>query len=353
MDFNQFVDEVKGGIKLFLPREYENAQVRIEEVRKLNENYLGITVLKENQIMAPTFNLNQLYEMYQSNPEVSMESIMKNITGVMLDSPKQFDLKNITEYENAKDKLFIRVSSAERNQEILQKVPHQIKEDLAITYHLAISVDDIGRGSTTITNDMLTHYGISEKQLHADAMENSPNVRPVQVMIMGSMIEQLMGMGPETIMRDEPVQNIAEIISKGMGMEREVPMFIITNPQTVDGAGVIFYPEVMDQIGEGFQGNFFILPSSTHETLVIPDNGAFDYQVLEDMVQTINENEVAPEERLSDHVYHYDVKDRVFERADKFEERQKEKAAQLDKNEHTGKEQKMEHPKPKKHEMEL
>ena len=77
MEFNQFVDEVKGGIKLFLPREYENAQIRIEEVRKLNENYLGITVLKENQIMAPTFNLNQLYEMYQSNPEVSMESIMK------------------------------------------------------------------------------------------------------------------------------------------------------------------------------------------------------------------------------------------------------------------------------------
>ena len=50
---------------------------------------------------------------------------------------------------------------------------------------------------------------------------------------------------------------------------------------------------------------------------------------------------------------HYDVKDRVFERADKFAERQKEKAAKLDKNEHTGKEQKMEHPKPKKHAMEL
>lgn len=353
MDFNQFVDEVKGGIKLFLPREYENAQVRIEEVRKLNENYLGITVLKENQIMAPTFNLNQLYEMYQSNPEVSMESIMKNITGVMLDSPKQFDLKNITEYETAKDKLFIRVSSAEKNEEMLQNVPHQMREDLAITYHLAISIDDIGVGSTMITNDILKRYGISEEQLHADAMENSPNVRPVQVMIMGSMIEQLMGMGSETIMRDEPVQNITEIISKGMGMERETPMFIITNPQTVDGAGVIFYPEVMEQIGEGFQGDFFILPSSTHETLVIPDNGTFDYRVLEDMVQTINENEVAPEERLSDHVYHYDVKDRVFERADKFEERQKEKTAQLGKNEHTGKEQSMKQPKAKKHEMEL
>ena len=71
MEFNQFVDEVKGRIKQFLPIEYEDAQVRIEEVKKLNENYLGITVLKENQVIAPTFNLNQLYKMYQSDPEVS------------------------------------------------------------------------------------------------------------------------------------------------------------------------------------------------------------------------------------------------------------------------------------------
>lgn len=303
MEFNQFVDEVKGRIKQFLPIEYEDAQVRIEEVKKLNENYLGITVLKENQVIAPTFNLNQLYKMYQSDPEVSMGSILRSITELVLDVPEQFNPKSITEYENAKKKLFIRVSSAEKNEEMLQNVPHQMREDLAITYHLAIRIDDIGVGSTTITNDILKRYGI------------------------------------------------AEVISNGMGSEN--PMFIVTNSQTVGGAGVIFYPEVMDQIGEGFQGNFFILPSSTHETLVIPDNGAFDYRVLEDMVQTINENEVAPEERLSDHVYHYDVKDRVFERADKFEARQKEKAAKLDKNEHTGKEQKMEHPKPKKHAMEL
>ena len=40
-------------------------------------------------------------------------------------------------------------------------------------------------GSTTITNDILKRYGISEEQLHADAMENSPNVRPIHVMVMG------------------------------------------------------------------------------------------------------------------------------------------------------------------------
>ena len=179
MEFNQFVDEVKGRIKQFLPIEYEDAQVRIEEVKKLNENYLGITVLKENQVIAPTFNLNQLYKMYQSDPEVSMGSILRSITELVLDVPEQFNPKSITEYENAKKKLFIRVSSAEKNEEMLQNVPHQMREDLAITYHLAIRIDDIGVGSTTITNDILKRYGISEEQLHADAMENSPNVRPI------------------------------------------------------------------------------------------------------------------------------------------------------------------------------
>ncbi|MEI3389263.1 MAG: hypothetical protein V8R22_05665 [Lachnospiraceae bacterium] len=53
----------------------------MQEVKKLNENYLGITVLKKKSgKIAPTFNLNQLYKMYQSDPEVSMGSILRSIT---------------------------------------------------------------------------------------------------------------------------------------------------------------------------------------------------------------------------------------------------------------------------------
>ena len=213
MDFNQFVDEVKGGIKLFLPREYEDAQVRVEEMRKLNENYLGIAILKEDQVIAPTFNLNQLYEMYQSDPQISMESIMRNITGVVLDTPEQFDLKSITEYENAKEKLFIRVSSVEKNGEMLQNVPHQMREDLVITYHVAISMDEVGRGSTTITNDMLKRYGISEEQLHADAMESSPKIMPLHVDAMKKVIKQIIGGDNKPLIQDKGFKAMEEVIS--------------------------------------------------------------------------------------------------------------------------------------------
>ena len=349
MDFNQFVDEVKGGIKLFLPREYEDAQVRVEEMRKLNENYLGIAILKEDQVIAPTFNLNQLYEMYQSDPQISMESIMRNITGVVLDTPEQFYLKSITEYENAKEKLFIRVSSAEKNGEMLQNVPHQMREDLVITYHVAISMDEVGRGSTTITNDMLKRYGISEEQLHADAMESSPKIMPLHVDAMKKVIKQIIGGDNKPLIQDKGFKAMEEVISEGL--KEDEPMFVITNQQTMDGASAIFYPEVMKQLGECFQGDFFILPSSIHETIVLPDKGDFDYLSLKSIVQEINNNQVLEEEQLTNDVYHYDVKERVFERADKFEKRQKE--VQIGKNEKSGREQKMEHPKPKKHEMEL
>ena len=241
------------------------------------------------------------------------------------------------------------MSSAERNQEILQKVPHQIKEDLAITYHLAISVDDIGRGSTTITNDMLTHYGISEKQLHADAMKNSPKIMPLYVDAMKNIIAQIIVGEDKPVMQDKDLKDMKEVISEGL--KEGEPMFVITNQQTMDGASAIFYPEVMKQLGECFQGDFFILPSSIHETIVLPDKGDFDYLSLKSMVQEININQVLKEEQLTSDVYHYDAKQRVFERADKFEKRQK--VIQMNKNEKVGREQKMEHPKPKKHDMEL
>ena len=47
------------------------------------------------------------------------------------------------------------------------------------------------------------------------------------------------------------------------------------------------------------------------------------------MVKGINETEVSPEERLSNNVYHYDSREKIFETADKFEARMgKEKEAE-------------------------
>ena len=64
-----------------------------------------------------------------------------------------------------------------------------------------------------------------------------------------------------------------------------------------------------------------------HESLEIPDDGNFDYPELKAIVKEVNSTQVLPAERLSDEVYRYDSKDKVFEKVATFETRQKEKAS--------------------------
>lgn len=67
----------------------------------------------------------------------------------------------------------------------------------------------------------------------------------------------------------------------------------------------------MDQAAERVGGDFFILPSSIHEVLIVPDNGQMGLRDLEDMVKEVNATQVAPEDKLTDSVYHYDSKKSV------------------------------------------
>ena len=102
-------------------------------------------------------------------------------------------------------------------------------------------------------------------------------------------------------------------------------MYVATVPDKNSGAGVIAYQDFMDQAVERIGGDFFVIPSSINEILLVPDNGDMTADALRDMVQEVNAKEVSPEERLSDNVYHYDSKDHVFELAEKFEARQQER----------------------------
>ena len=49
MNFNEFVNEVKDNIRLFLPKDYENAEVSTMECQKLNRAYTGLMVRKEGE----------------------------------------------------------------------------------------------------------------------------------------------------------------------------------------------------------------------------------------------------------------------------------------------------------------
>ena len=49
---------------------------------------------------------------------------------------------------------------------------------------------------------------------------------------------------------------------------------------------------VLKKVGELLGADYYVLPSSIHEVLVLPDNGEMDVKELESMVRDVNAAEV-------------------------------------------------------------
>lgn len=162
-----------------------------------------------------------------------------------------------------------------------------------------------------ITNSIMKIYGIDQEQLHKDAIENSPKILPAKVMSVGSMLLNSLEKDGEDV--DVNIRSALEGESSSM-------LTIVTNEVGIEGAATLFYPELMEKLSDQF-GDYFILPSSIHETLILPDDGFMSVTMLKNMVTEINETQVMENERLTNEVYHYDSKEHVFERADKFKAR--------------------------------
>lgn len=65
----------------------------------------------------------------------------------------------------------------------------------------AISVDDI----VEFTNQLLENMGVTPEQLHADAMENAPQIKPVEIKVMSEVLAEMMGVEQAEMMGIVPV----------------------------------------------------------------------------------------------------------------------------------------------------
>ena len=83
-------------------------------------------------------------------------------------------------------------------------------------------------------------------------------------------------------------------------------MYVLSNSTRLYGAGAILYDDILKEFADKKQSNLFILPSSVHEVIIIPDKDHITKTKLQGMVKEVNETQVAEQEVLSDSVYYFD-----------------------------------------------
>lgn len=247
-------------------------------------------------------NLRSLFEEVQENPKRLAAVMSEFLSGLdkAISQIPQVDTKQFAEYENVKGNLMMQVIPVEPNKEKLAQLPHKTIEDIAVVYRIDVSDSRHQNASILVTNQMLEQFGISQEQLHQDAVASQAEHRPPQLTNMSEMMAAMSG---------------------GMMDMPESPMWVATVAGGIHGAAAVQMPEFMDQAAEKLGGNFFVLPSSIHECLFIKDDGEFQRGQLEEMVKSVNATEVSEADFLSDSVYHYDAEARIFEKAATFESR--------------------------------
>ena len=314
MDYENFKEQFVADVKDRLAEQGADVKVSVNEVNKLNESYEAITVTPEGSNIGVNMSLEKFYDAVQDGtPYDSVVDKAVDVINNGIDKRPEIDVAALTDYSQMKEKLAMEVVSAEANKDMLQNVPHQNMEDMAVVYRFVLNSDEDGRASILVTNQILDHMGVTPEQLHADALENAPQIKPAEIKGMSEVMAEMMGYDQAAMMGIVPVA------------PEDEQMFVATVPDKVHGAGVLAYQDFMDQAAERAGGDFFILPSSIHEILIVPDNGKMDLKELEAMVKEVNATQVAPADKLTDSVYHYDSQAKIFELGEKFVERQNER----------------------------
>ena len=286
MDYQQFVVVVKDNISLMLS---EDTKLEIQTTLKNNgKERVGITFTDQQINISPTIYLEEYYAQFQKGN--SLDTITENILGVYREVKFEhsWQINTIQDFDCIRSKVVYKLIHAKENETLLTTMPHLFYLDLAITFYVLFEVDKNGTATIPITHELVRLWQTNVHELHQLARKNTKQLLPATFLPIRVVIEELMGNSCSK-----------EVYEDDM-------MFVLTNSLRNFGAVCILYENILEQIAGQLGENFYILPSSIHEVIIIPESQSPGREILNEMIVEMNQTQLEVEEVLSDHAYYYD-----------------------------------------------
>lgn len=194
-------------------------------------------------------------------------------------------------YEDVKDKIIIRIGN-EKLKEEKENVFFTRFLNLYVYYYVLVEKNNEHMKSFLVTKELVKLWEISKEDIYNTSILNTVRIFPLCLEKITDMLKKLVNKNDE----------IYEEISKETF---NPPLYVLTNDSKIYGASAILYPDIKDTIYEILKEEYYVLPSSIHELIIVPKHFEQRSEELKEMVKTVNENEVLPEEFLSNSVYLY------------------------------------------------
>lgn len=175
-------------------------------------------------------------------------------------------------------------------------MPYAEYLDLAVFFYVVEDIDESGGWieTTLIRNEHLAWWKVTAEEIQRQAEANTGRILPYEFSTMYMVCRKLMD---KAGMDGDEWRELRE----------QEGMYVLTNYTHICGAAAILYPGRLEAIGAYLKENYYILPSSVHEVIIVPESRALKKEEMEFIVREVNETQVQADEFLSDHVYVYDM----------------------------------------------
>lgn len=287
MSKEELVTMIVNSVQSYLGSSYH---VTVTETLKNNGLKLtGVVIRKDGGKIFPVIYIDHLLSSYASVDDIVSEIIRlydKNNA-----AETQFDISFYGDFESCKGRIIFQMVNTERNSFLLQSVPSVKFLDFSIIFKLLFEQDREGVVSAMITNKIMDAWNMTADMLYETALANTPVLQQYRFESMGDMLARITG--------DDAMTGCNA-------------MYILTNSAASCGCGCILYPHLLESIGEHIGMDFYILPSSIHEVLLVPayEKDYISRLSLIQIVRDVNRSCVAQEDFLSDSVYLYSRKNK-------------------------------------------
>lgn len=297
MEYMEFKTDVVNTVSVLLGDENN---VKLHQIVKNNSVVKdAIVISEEGKNISPTIYLDSFYEEYQNGRDI--HSIAEQIIDInkLHAVNKNFETEDFFEFDRVKEKIIFKVINTDKNEMLLSDVPHREIYDLSIVY--SCFFDDLfyDHATTIIYNKHMNKWGISEDELYEIAYVNTISYLGKCFKTMNEVMVDMLSC--DTISKETRNNILNQLVDD----DEICPMYVLTNECKLFGASLLIYNDILYNMAEKI-GDFYIIPSSIHELIIVPDGCNMDEQFMLDMVSEVNSTQLSYDEVLSDSIYHYE-----------------------------------------------
>lgn len=276
-------------ILINLRKEYTELEFQKFFVDKMEGSYHSISVSKKSQDtlqVGMQINLDCLYIDF-NRKQVGIDEILKQIRSQLDSFEKNSSeirgkVENIMNFDKIKNGIMPRVVNKEKALKG-KDIVIDITEDLACLYYI-----DFDSNAINITDNMLSLWRISRDTLKRVALQNLKEKYTVAIIPINELISEMLD--------DESIE---------LGVETPLYVVLLKNDYEIyqySAVIMVLAPEIF-KIPSG--DDYYIIPSSEHEIILIPENIASRDEVR-NMVEEVNSCAVSESDFLSNNIYQYD-----------------------------------------------